>query len=90
MFVKILRNTVAAGIDVKAGDELELPDSEAKTIILLGKAEAIEGKASAGKSEAKPATKNVEENQSGEDQEDGFEPDPDLGKPAKNSGKKGK
>lgn len=42
MKVKILRTTVADGGFVRAGDVVTISDSDAKTLILLGKAIAVE------------------------------------------------
>lgn len=44
MKIKILKTTVANGGFVRAGDVLELSDSDAKALILLGKAIAADGK----------------------------------------------
>lgn len=44
MKIKILRTTVANGGFVRAGDVVEVPDSDAKSLILLGKAIAADGK----------------------------------------------
>ena len=45
MRVKILRNTVASGFDVEAGEECELSDQDALILIRLGKAEKSTEKA---------------------------------------------
>lgn len=44
MKIKILRTTVASGEVVRAGGVVEVSDADAKTLILLGKAVAAEGK----------------------------------------------
>ena len=43
--VKMLRDTVASGFDVKAGKEYELDESDARLLIATGKAVPVEGKA---------------------------------------------
>ena len=43
--VKILRDTVASGFDVKAGQVYELDSSDARLLIASGKAVPVEGKA---------------------------------------------
>ena len=42
--VKILRDTVASGFDVKAGKEYELDEDDALTLIRMGKAVPVEAK----------------------------------------------
>lgn len=42
MKIKILRTTVANGGFVRAGEVVELPEGDAKSLILLGKAIAVE------------------------------------------------
>ena len=42
--VKMLRDTVASGFDVKAGKEYELDESDARLLIATGKAVPVEGK----------------------------------------------
>lgn len=44
MKIKILRTTVADSKFVRAGDVVEVSDADAKTLILLGKAVAADGK----------------------------------------------
>tara|TARA_R110000796_G_scaffold128842_3_gene244464 strand:+ start:205 stop:462 length:258 start_codon:yes stop_codon:yes gene_type:complete len=43
--VKMLRDTVASGFDVKAGKEYELDESDARLLIATNKAVPVEGKA---------------------------------------------
>lgn len=43
MRIKILRNTVAGGVTVNEGQIVEVPDVEARFLIGLHKAEAVEG-----------------------------------------------
>ena len=43
--VKILRDTVASGFDVKANKEYELDESDARLLIAAGKAMPVETKA---------------------------------------------
>lgn len=43
MKIKILRTTVANSKFVRAGEIVEVPDEDAKTLILLGKAVAADG-----------------------------------------------
>lgn len=54
MKVRILRHTVAEGVDVFKGDELVLADDVAKDLIRMGKAEEVVAK-------AKGSTKKTEE-----------------------------
>ena len=42
MKVKIKRNTVAAGVTVNEGQVIDLPETEARFLIQIGKAEAVE------------------------------------------------
>lgn len=43
MKIKILRTTVASTGFVRAGDVVDLPEADAKTLILLGKAVMADG-----------------------------------------------
>lgn len=45
MLIKILRNTVADGKPVKEGVVLEVSDNNARTLVLMGKAQKHEGEA---------------------------------------------
>lgn len=47
MLIKILRNTVADGKPVKEGDVLDVSDNNARTLLLMGKAQKHEGEAPA-------------------------------------------
>ena len=83
MKIEILRNTIADGKPVKAGDTVEVSDNNAKTLIMLGKAKAAESapksqdKKKAEKEATPPApTAPVAKKES---IEDALEKDPDLG-----------
>lgn len=83
MKIEILRNTIADGKPVKAGDTVEVSDNNAKTLVMLGKAKAVESasksqdKKKAEKEATPPApTAPVAKKES---IEDALEKDPDLG-----------
>jgi hypothetical protein len=61
MKIEILRDTVFEGKPVKVGDQPEGSDHHAKTLILLGKAKAVETDAKADKNPGtKPENKKTE------------------------------
>lgn len=79
MKIEILRSTIADGKPVKAGDVVEISDSNAKTLILLGKAKAVgELHKKEHKKEEKKETAPVPAAKK-EGIEDALEGDPDLG-----------
>lgn len=52
MYVKILKSTVGDGQNLKAGQECDLSDRDARFLIAIGKAEPAEEKKARGKKAA--------------------------------------
>ncbi len=85
MLIEILRNTVADGLPVKAGDVVEVAGDTAKTLILLRKAKKAE-EIPAGVVPEAPTDPVQQPAALVDDPQDGIEaaidPDPDLGEVA--------
>jgi hypothetical protein len=66
MKIKILRNTVCGGSVVLAGTVVDASEADAKTLIGMGKAEAVKAKAETA--DKKPGETADKKHQGGEDQ----------------------
>lgn len=79
MWIKIMRDTVADGKPVKAGEVLEISDNNARTLILLGKAVDVPAETAKAAAPVEPANAPAPEEAAAAEEDNALGvTDPDL------------